>query len=527
MKRILFVFIMSIYTLLLIGCANRQNPIIYKEINAVSDQSEESIRYKVERVTLSKGYQNIDPNVEVIKKGLDFKILVSLGLVESTGVKITEINKVDNEINIYIENENNTKDSQIVVPQVLIDLKGIKLKDKDNFKFNIINENYEPIKIKLGTNDIISKVNADFQLSTNTLPIINILNEEDKILWELTYNNIFDKHNLETPIIDLSILIDANSGDIIKSSKNFISSFIDEGHILDYIPNKSILYKKSEGTIKDANLKDSLWQFNIDSNDTRILYASNSKIECATPNASGEHIALIESHEGLNSLYIIEALEQKAYKVLFKEEISPSLVRWKDNKELYILNKKGKSSSLYKYNISENTTKPVASVNKDITDFQVMGDSFLITEGNENHEEIKVYTTKNWSQYGFEDYGFKPAYVDDNKIAYLSFNKNQHISSLKIYDTKRKRIYDNIDLNISQYFIIDDGTLGIIEKNNGDNEFTFYKYGLKDKNLEKITNTNSKNVFYNQDKDLLYIDLSIPFESDRSQIIYSIDLSKI
>ncbi len=76
--------------------------------------------------------------------------------------------------------------------------------------------------------------------------MVNILNKNDRILWELNYNNIFDKYNTETPIIDLSVLIDANSGSVIKSSKNFISSLIDEGYILDYIPNKFILYKKQE-----------------------------------------------------------------------------------------------------------------------------------------------------------------------------------------------------------------------------------------------------------------------------------------
>lgn len=528
MKRMLLLFTMIVYTLLFVGCdSSKQNPIIYKETNTTKEEFEESIKYEVEQVTLSKGYQNMAPNVEIIKKGSEFKLLASLGLIESSGVNITEINKNDNEINIYVENKNKLGKSDLVVPQVLIDLKGIKVKNKDDLKFNIINENYDPIKIKLGINEVINKINADFQLSMNTLPIVNILNDNDKVLWELTYNNIFDKFNVETPIINLSVLIDANNGDIVKSSKNFISSFIDEGYILDYVPNKSILYKKTEGNAEENNLKDSLWMFNTEDNSIEVLYPSKTKIESASSNSNGNHIALIESHKEHNELYIIDTKDKKAYKVFLKENLNPYLIQWASDEELYVISKDEKVSNIFKYNITENITTLIASIHKNIVDLQVMGDSFLITEGNESNEKSKIYLTKNWSQNRFDDYGFKPMALDENKIAYLQFNKKDNSNSLRIYDINKSRNYSTIKRNIIQYFLLDDENIGLIEKNNVNNEYTFHKYNIKDKTIDSIANINSERVLYDSERELLYTCISVPFESELSQIIYSIDLSKI
>ena len=83
-----------------------------------------------------------------------------------------------------------------------------------------------------------------------------------------------------------------------------------------------------------------------------------------------------------------------------------------------------------------------------------------------------------------------------------------------------------MELNISNFYTQPNGNILIVENNPNNNEYTVFLYDIKDKNTSLITKTNSDKVFYNSEKDLLYVYLQIPFESDKTELIYSIDLSK-
>src|SRR5690606_26009377 len=135
---------------------------------------------------------------------------------------------------------------QLAVPQIILDLKNTKLTNFEDIKFNIVNENFEPISFKLELNDAINKVKSDFNVTANTVPEINLSNIDGRFIWNIVYNSIFDKDNPETPLVNLSVELDANSAEIIQSKKGFISSYIDEGHVLDYIMDKYILYRKAD-----------------------------------------------------------------------------------------------------------------------------------------------------------------------------------------------------------------------------------------------------------------------------------------
>ena len=528
MKRMLLLFIFITLISFFSGCSDsKQNPIVIKETNSIENKNNENINFEVEQVVLSQGFQNIEPNVEIIKKVLDFRLLASLGLVESSGVNVTKINKIGNDINIFVENETDTEKKHLSVPQILIDLKGVRIKNKEDLTFNIINENYTPIKVKLGINEVVNKINSDFKISINTFPMVNILNKNDRILWELNYNNIFDKYNTETPIIDLSVLIDANSGSVIKSSKNFISSLIDEGYILDYIPNKFILYKKQENGEKNNGQKETLWVFDIEDNHSEILYSSKSKICCAKFSPDATHISILESSDENNELYVMEKQDKKAYKVLFKDYINPKIIRWKDKENLYIVDKNKDRSYIYFYNVEENETNLFAPIPKDIVDLQIMDDYFLITEGNEDKKDIKIYLTENFSQFEFDSHGFKPSFINENKIAFLKFNEKKDSNIFTIYDLDKNRYYDTLNLNITKFFSLDDENLALIEKKQSEHDFTLYKYNIRDKELTSMANINSDNVYYNDEKKFLYVNLSVPFESEKSQIVYALNLMKV
>lgn len=527
MKRILILFILII-PLIFVGCSlDDIDPIVYKEDSKYKDDlNKKNIDYDVEKISLSKSYQNIEPNIEIIKKDMNLKLLVSLGLIESSGIDVKEIKQIDNEINIHIENQKDFRKSEILNPQILIDFKNLKSKNISDLKFNIISENYENIDIKLGINEVIDKVNSSFNLSVSNFPDVNIVKRSDKLLWDISYKNIFDKYNIKNPIINLSILVDANSGDIIKSSKDLISSYIDEGEILNYINDNSILYTKTINNSKDDNIINELLTFDVNTNEIQTIYKSKKDIRSVIPNSTVDYISILESDKEDNEICILETNNNKAYKVSLDKDIKPRTISWKNNEELYIVDNKEESSNIYSYNIKENDYNLEFNLDENIVDLKVEGKFLLLTEQDADSDDLNIYLRKN-GKYVFNDSGFKPTILPDGKLFYLQNDKENHTNKFKIYDLNTNKTYANVDLNVSNYFVLEDNNIVLIEKNDSDNQYTLYKYNITEKNYKFITNIKNDNVFYNKDKELLYLDHMAPFEINESQIIYSIDLKKI
>ena len=525
MRRILGLLIFLSIVFNLIGCSIA-NPILYKE--NTKEIKEEEISYSVEQVLLSKGFQSVEPKVEILRKGLTTSLIASLGLFQSSGIQVSKIIKVGNEMNIYLQNQSNDELSELVVPQVIIELKGYKLRKLEGMQFNIINENYEPYKLKFGLNEAINKIDSEYKIVSNTAPTTNLSAQDGKILWEVTYNSVFDKDNPEAPLANLSVSMDANSGDIINTRKSFISSLIDEGYVLDYVSNKYILYTKAERDMEKNIIKENLWYFDIETHEKSLVYSSNAKINRAMFSPDLEHISLIESSEGNNSLYVIPRQDKKAYKVLFEETLIPQIITWQDSNRLYIVdNSTNNISNIYDYNIQENRTSLRASIEKNITSLRIEKESFMITEEDKENLNFKISITKNWKTFKLIGQGCSPRFIDETTIAFLENSEKENKKELNIYDLEKKMKYDSLEFNISNYYVQANGNIVILENNPNNNDFTVILYDIKDKSTRLITKTNSDKVFYNEEKNLLYVYLQIPFESDKTELIYSIDLSKI
>ena len=530
MKRRLLISSLICLVFLITACSSdEQNPIMIKDSNANSEILEEdNFVFDIDQIVLSRGFQNLEPNVEIIKRDDGFRLLTSLGLFETSGVKVTDINKSGDDINIHVENISNKNENQLAIPQVLIELKDVKLRSIENAKFNIINENYQPIKVKLSSNEVINKINSDFQIITNTSPEINIVSQSDRLFWVLNYKNILDKYNLETPIVNLSVKVDANSGELIRSSKNFISQFIDEGNILDYIPSNYILYRKIEPTLSGEDNWYSLWKYDITSNTKMALYSTNSEIVDAQYSPDYNSIAILESNDGANQLYILSKNDSKAYKAVFEHPVNPYIVRWKDSANLYILNKTDMTSIIYNYNIEDTTTSLVKHINSDIVGIQVKDDSTLITTRDGDTQKPSIQLLSNWIDLEVDLEGFMPRFISDKYIGYLAFYEKENINKLILLNRENKKVYDTIDLNVSNFFKIDDETIGIISKNQNNNDFTFHKYDMKNRELETIVSLTSDKAYYDGENQRLYIDFKVPFESTKSQIMsqimYSLNL---
>lgn len=530
MKHIMKFILLIILTISLSGCKAVENlPLLAKDSKTKTEsEDDEELKYSLEQVILSKGYQTIEPNVEIVKKKNNkLKLLASLGLLESSGAQIDKITKKGNIVNIHVLNETNEESIQLAVPQIIVDINS-KIKNIDDIKFNIVNENYKPLNIKLRLSDVLNKINSEFRVSANSTPIINLSSINDNIIWNITYNSIFDRDNPETPLVNLSVEIDANSGDILKSTKSFISSIIDEGHVLDYIQNKYILYRKTENDIERNINSESLWFYDIENNERGLLFTSKYKIQCAMFSPDLKNISLIESNENNGGeLYIIPISDIKAYKVIFNEPINPSLINWKDKNNLYIVDNSNNNSNVYIYNLKENENNLISSYEFKIVNIKNIKDKTIITTEEENQLNRKISLTIDWEEFKFIDYGFNIKFIDENNICYLKNDEKEDRNKLYIYDLKNNKKIDILDLNLSNYSIISESELLLIEKNQSSNGYTIHDYDIKDRKLTTIINANSDNIYYNREKNLVYVNLNIPFESEKPELIYSIDLEKL
>ena len=242
MKKIFFILAVGISILLLSSCTKNKN----SSIEPASSIKEAAIGYKIEKIVLSRGYQSIEPKVEIINKNDSKEILASLGLIECSGVTIDKITKVDNEIKIYTNRLLDNDKVQLVVPQLIFSLEDSDILKSSDVRFKIINQNYKPINLKFNRSQILNNIYSNFKISQSTIPNVNLIKSNDTYIWDINFNNIFDRDSLKLPLMNFTVQADANTGEILSSNKDIVSTYIDYGEILDYISDKYLLYKREE-----------------------------------------------------------------------------------------------------------------------------------------------------------------------------------------------------------------------------------------------------------------------------------------
>src|SRR5699024_951921 len=110
------------------------------------------------------------------------------------------------------------------------------------------------------------------------------------------------------------------------------------------------------------------------------------------------YIGVLESNEENNEVYIVETNNKKAYKTSLNSNINPSIIRWKNNKELYIVDSKEESSNIYTYNIENNDFDLVSKVDKNIVDLKILNNSIFITEKKIDSDNLKFHLKSNWDE---------------------------------------------------------------------------------------------------------------------------------
>lgn len=525
MKSIIAVVLSVFLAAFMVGCSADNLPFLNRD--TPSSKYDGELKYKVEKVILSKGFQSIEPKVEVVKSASTSKLLISLGLIESSGVSVDKVVKNGNIINIHVLNESNKKDSQLTVPQIIMNLTKTPQADIEDIKFNIINENYKPLSLKLSANDVINKVKTDFFVVSNNSPELNLNRIDDSFIWEIKYNNIFDRNNIEIPLVNLTVEINGNSGEIISSRKGFISSLIDEGIVLDYFMEKSLLYRKNHIDPVTSQEVQGLWIYDIDKDEKNMIYQSNFNLVSASISPDYTHVFFIEDTGKSKDVYVFSLDENKTYKLML-ENVIPAVIRWRADDELVILDNTN-ISNIYSYNLNTSQMTFLNRFSKVFTGLRVFNDHFILMCDNGNSDNRNIYYSYNLEDISYIDSGFMPRFINEDIIAYINKNEKNDEDHIILHDISKNKAIRSVNLaniNTVNFSVLDENHLFIIGKNSSGNDFSVYEYDMDSKDLTFLTSVNNQNIFYNKTNDKIYVDGVLPFETNNAQIIFSVDLNK-
>lgn len=525
MKRLLVLIIMFV-ALICFGCSINKKSSMVVDDNITFE--EEEIGFEIEQILFSKSFQSIDPSVEIITNNNKLKVLASLGLSEYSGVHVNKIVKKGSEVNIHVSGISDKKNIRLAVPQVIMEIDKSELKETENLKFKISYDDYTPVKVKFSINDVLNKLESHFKISLKGSPSFELTKLEQDIVWNIYYKGTFDKESFDIPLVNLFAQVNANSGDIIQSDKVFISSTLDDGNILNYLPNGYLLYKKSIVDSDTNKIKEQLWFYNNNKDEKNMLYSSNFKIISSQLSVDLNYVSVIEVNDNGSEIYLVALDDKKAYKLCFENKFNPKIMRWKSDEVLYLIENNGFKSTVYSHNVENNETKFIGSFNKNIENLYIKDEDFIVVEnlGNDNYNK-NISITNNWRTFSFISTGFNPRFVDYKTISYLKKDNKEDSNSLILYDMEEDKIIGKIKGNISNYMILPNKTIAYVKKNNTNNDFTLSKYLLEDKKTFNIANLISDKIYYDDSRNLVYINIVLPFDHDKTELIYSIDLDKL
>lgn len=524
MKRNILAILLLGLAIFVTGCSNFNFLFLDKEEPA--EQGSLELNYVVEQLVLTKGYQNTEQKIELVQKNNEIRLFVYPGLLKSAGIQVKDIIKDGSKVTVHLVNQDNPK-SRLVIPQISILLSNIRPSEITDASFSIVNENYSPIKINYGIIAVINKLKADMKISSNTNPAIRLFEDKDKLFWEIRYENIFDRDNKEVPLINLTAIVDANTGELVKSSKALISSLIDEGLILSLSQEYGLLYVNNlPGNMGD--FESCLWSYDVESGERKFLYGTNHSINSAEFSPDGSNLFFLENDGTHKMLYTLQLEDLKAVKLALPGDFTPIKAQWKDSNHLYISEAPEKSRTrIMLYNLQDNSIESLYSFEMDMLNFVFSDKTFAAAQRDGENINRKIYTSENIGSFKLVDNGWNLTSLGNGQIAFLKHEQKTDINNLIVFDPTDSDKGFKINRNFAAIYAVDDGELLLVERINGGSDFSISLLQTNPKKEEYLGRSSSDKILLHKDSGLLFVDLVIPYQSEMSEIIFTVSINEL
>lgn len=518
MKKYIIVLFLLAIILLSLGCSQDQT---ISDQAPIENSDNIEITYNIEQIYFLKSFQCLSPNIELIDNNGDKKIVASLGLSDYSEISIDDIKLEDGEVNIYISGSREGSESSLSVPQIILDFDNEKSLDLENLKFNLIHNNYDYINIKFNINDVLNKLKSNFKLALNSSPSFNLIKEDGRYIWDIEFKNIISRESSNYPLIDLKAQVDANTGELIDHKKIDLTKTIDMGNILNYQDQGGFVYKKSSD-LQDDLSKTELWYYNTLDGKKKMIFTSENTICCPKISKDLENVAFIEKTDGFANVYIYSNKDSKSFKLNFENSFKPQSLEWRDNNKLYLLESQENASLIYSYDLNSNNIEIVSRTNKLIDSIVGSEYGFIVSESKDKGDNKLLYFTEDFKNFKTIDLGFEASFLNEKTIIFLVNDEEFDVDHLMVYDLEEERIISKLEKDVIKYSIISDNNLLYVANNPKYKDFTLSKYYLDLNTSLDIVNIVDPKVYYNSGKNLIYLNLNLPFED--SHIIYTINL---
>ncbi|KPU26982.1 hypothetical protein TR13x_07620 [Caloranaerobacter sp. TR13] len=518
MKKILLILFAFIT---LSGCSYKTEMEISSK-NETDIAVEKTIDFTVEKSSLTKGFQTILPQVEILNSDNSPKILVNLGVVECADIIVDKVTLFNNEIIIYTTRVLSTENNDIVVPQLIIRFDNMDVSELNNKSFKIVGTNYKPINLTFNKNEILSKIYAELKITPSSTPKVFLVKENNKLIWKVYLDNVFDRTLSDNLLANLTVKVDSDTGKIIHLNKKIISKYYGEGKILD-LSNKLLIYSESNTSENNNEPYQSLNIYDLKTNTSNKIYSTHNIIKTAKINSNSNYIAVIENTEKFSELILINLKNNIIQKIQNTDFSNIDNIIWKDNKLYFSCTSENQNSSIYLYDIKSNQTNKIIETDKKISDFDIYNNNLIFTEFNNNTKNFNIYL-KTENELKKVSEGFSIKFIDKYHIAFLKHDEKYGRNTLNLLDLVNGNIDSLNDFDIEKYSILNKNQIILLVRKIIDTEFSLYMYNISDKSYEKISDTISKNTFYNSNVKRIFIDINPSFHSGVNSKIYAIDL---
>lgn len=494
--------------------------------SSLSTNVESTMEYKVEKTILSKGFQSIHPSVEVVEKERGRFFLVNLGIVECSMARIDSISKVNNDINIYTSIQKDLEKSDIVVPQISIELKDLDDLPKEDLNFNIIANNYKPISIKFDKSQALNKIYTQFKFTNNTMPSIGLSKENDEYIWNIKLNNTFIKDNPSSPLFMFTAKVNSDNGEVIEAKPILLSEAIDNGKIIDFANDKYIVYVQKE--IGEDVASENIWLYDINSYEKQKVYSTHNFIYSAKFSPDLRKLAIIEHNGKITDLYIVDLESKLTQKITPMDYKHIWNIDWKNNDLLYgVNNNENKKSSIIMFNILKNEPEVLFTVKLNVTSFDAYEDMFVYVESDDTKDLSNIFIKKNQKRLKKIDSGLDCEFISEDKLVYRKKAEKEDKYQLYMYDLKGNEEKPLTDFDTRKFIIIDRQTILIVGKNNSSTDYSVYLYDLKENESMLLGQVLDKNIFYSPSLNTAFISIVPSADNADSNFIYGINFDKL
>jgi len=515
---------LSMTLLTLTACTTKKDiPLVDSGISTIA---ETNIKYDVEQTILSKGFQSIIPNVEVLEKGLNGTFLVNLGVVECSMASVDSISRVNNEINIFTSIKKEWGKTDIVVPQIKLKIKNIDDAEISDLKFNIIPVNYTPIDLKFDKTQVLNKIYTQLKYTNNTAPNVSLVKENDEFIWNIKLNNTFAKDNPSSPLYMVKAKISSVTGELIEAKPILLSQIIDSGKILDFADDKYIVYSQKE--IIEKSETESIWLYDITDSNKQKVYSTHNHIYSTKLSPDLKKLAIIEHNGKLSDLYVVDLDKTVVQKITPMDYKHIWNINWKDNNTLYGINNDDKNkSSVILFNIENNNQEVISTVRLNVSSFDIYEDTFAFVDSDFDKDISHVYIKEKDKRLKKIDYGIDCKFADENSLLYIKKLEKEDKFQLYLYNLKENEEKLVLDLDVRKFIIIDKDNILAVTKNTSSTDYSLHLHNLKENKTTLLGQVLDKNIFYSSQLNTAFFSVVPASENPNSEFIYGVDFNKL